>query len=326
MTPFFAHSLPYTAAHFGPFRVDFSSHELFKNGTKVHIQDHSFEVLAMLLERRGKMVTRDELRERLWHSDTFVDFDQGLNTAMMRLRQALGDTAQTPHFIETLPRHGYRFIAAVTFGEDHQNQKDPSPGPVLIAENRHADASTSDGKLKPALHRKARSWLRLAVVLTLAAGLVTLLALEMRTGRLTGLFPKAAPAGHLTTIAILPFDSFSNDPDQNFLAEGMTEQLITELGQVPGVRVISRGSVMQYAGKHLPLERVAAELKADIIFEGSVNSASGHLRITANLYDVVARRHLWAQTYDRDTGDGSAPQRDVARDIAQSIQAKLSRH
>jgi len=313
-------------AHFGPFRVDIRSRELFKDGMKVRVQDHSFQILVMLLEKPGGVVTREELRLRLWHSQTFVDFDQGLNTAMMRLRHALEDAVDVPRFIETLPRHGYRFVAPVTFsngrGESQPEVIDADPGVSGMAQGLLTDAHSATEKLEGA----ERRWGRPRMIAAAGVVMVLLLTIVLNWGNLRKLASHAQPAVQVPTIAVLPFDSLSNDPAQDFLAESMTEQLITELGQSHGLRVVSRGSVMQFSGKHLPLEAVAKSLHADDVFEGSIAQSGGRLRVTGNLYQVATRKHLWAETYETEIKEGFSPQRDIARDIAQKIEAKLIPH
>jgi TolB-like protein/DNA-binding winged helix-turn-helix (wHTH) protein len=310
------------SARFGPFQVDFCTRKLFKDARELHIQHHSWQILRMLLERPGEVVTREELRERLWDAGTFVDFDQGLNTAVMRLRHAIEDAAETPRFIETLPRYGYRFIAPVTFSDNPPAEAVPHLLQLTdwhdaeIGRTDAARGAASTPTQRGRLLRPALVWmlgfLAVAVVVTFLAG-----------GRLRGLVFRLTP--HLPTLAVLPFDNLSNEADRSFLAEGLTEQLITELGQGAGFRVLSRGSVMTYAGRHVSLEKAALELQADAILEGSVSSSGGHIRVTANLYQVATRKHLWAQTYEADVGDGVSPQREIVRDIAQKIQAALTR-
>lgn len=315
-------SFSHRRARFGPFYVDLFSYELFKGGTKVHIQDHSFQILSMLLERPGEVVSREELGERLWHSHTFVDFDQGLNTAIMRLRHALEDAAETPQFIETLPRHGYRFIAPVTFADAEVGPPQPSSDPpqnheVAFQDPSHPDCAATESQRAP------RPWLRWVGIFVLCLLPVVLLLVIYGRGGFTSLMRRQAPAAEVPTLAVLPFDSLSSDPDQNFLAESMTEQLITELGRGGRLRVLSRGSVMRYADKHVPLEMIASELHADAVFEGSITQSSDRIRVTANLYQVATRRHLWAETYESEVGNGLSPQQNISRDIAQKIQANL---
>ncbi len=311
-------------AHFGPFHLDFHSSELFKDGTRVRVQDHSLQILVMLLEKPGEVVTREELRQRLWHSQTFVDFDQGLNTAMMRLRHTLGDAADIPKFIETLPRHGYRFMAPVTFSNGVlESQRENAEaghdangmGPGLVSDDCQAPEKMTGAE---------RRWRRPGLIAAVSVIVMLLLAIGLNLGRLRTLLFHALPAARIPTLAILPFDSLSNDPAQDFLAESMTEQLITELGQSRGLRVLSRGSVMRFSGRHLPLEVVAKDLQADDVFEGSIAESGGRLRITANLYEVATRKHLWAETYETEISEDFSRQREIARDIAQKIQANLT--
>ena len=311
-------------AQFGPFRLDFRSCELFKDGTRVRVQDHCVQILMILLEKPGEVVTREELRQRLWHSETFVDFDQGLNTAMMRLRHALEDTVDLPKFIETLPRHGYRFRASVTFSNGMSESRMENPEAGQEASGVAQGLLTEDHPATERLKGADRRWRHTGIVAVAGVVVVLLLAIGLNWGRLRALLLHAQRPVQVPTLAILPFDSLSNDPGQDFLAESMTEQLITELGQSHGLRVVSRGSVMQFNGKHLPLEVVAKNLHADVIFEGSISESGDRLRITANLYQVATRKHLWAETYEAEIREGFSPQREIARDIAQKIQVKLS--
>jgi TolB-like protein/DNA-binding winged helix-turn-helix (wHTH) protein len=313
-------------AHFGPCCVDLCSCELFKDGARRHIQNHSYQILTMLLERPGVVVTREELRMRLWKAQEFVDFDQGLNTAMLRLRHALDDAADTPRFIETLPRQGYRLIAVVAFSDEATNCEKASTEPVIERQRGGPDGIPGD-RSQIADKQLARSW-RSRTALMAAATVVTLILLTIgfASGKLPSLLGSQVGAKALPTLAVLPFDSLSDDPAQKFLAEGMTEELITELGKDREVQVISRGSVMQYEGKHLPLDVVANQLHADDVLEGSVIESGGRLRITANLYRVATRRHLWAESYEKPVADSLSAQREIVLDMARNIQAQLTSH
>lgn len=314
---------PHQVAQFGPFRLDFRSCELFKDDTRVRTQDHSVQILMMLLEKPGEVVTREELRQRIWHTQTFVDFDQGLNTAMMRLRHALEDTVDLPKFIETLPRHGYRFTAPVTFSNEMSESRMENPGAGQEASGMAQGLLTENHPATERLKGTERRWRRAGMIAVAGVLVVLLLAIGLNWGRLRALLSHAQPSVQVPTLAILPFDSLSEDPAQDFLAESMTEQLITELGQNQWLRVVSRGSVMQFNGKHLPLEVVAKNLHADHIFEGSISESGDRLRVTANLYQVATRKHLWAETYETEIREGFSSQREIARDIAQKIQARL---
>jgi TolB-like protein/DNA-binding winged helix-turn-helix (wHTH) protein len=313
-------------AHFGPCRVDLRSRDLFREGLKFRIQNQSFQLLMVLLEQPGAIVTREDLRQRLWKAQGLVEFDQGLNAALMRLRIVLDDTADTPRFIETLPRQSYRFIAPVIFS----NAPSASEGEGLeVAPEGNEGGPTATPAHRPdgpEPHR-ARLWWKHPGILAVS-GLVALalLVIGIASGRLQAMFGRPLAAQAVPTLAVLPFDSLSNDPAHRFQAEAVTEHLITELGKSSALRIISRGSVMQYEGKHLPLEVVAQQLRVDDVLEGSVSESGGHLRVTANLYQVSSRKHLWAETYDRPAGDGISPQREIVLDIARNIQANLTPH
>ena len=235
------------AVRFGVFEADFRAGELRKQGVKVKLQDQPFQVLQVLLQHPDEVVTREELRTRIWPSDTFVDFDVGINNAIKRLREALGDSAETPRFIETLSRRGYRFIGTIS----------ASP-------------------------RKFES------------------------------------------LAVLPLENLSRDPEQEYFAEGLTEALITTLAKIGELRVVSRTSVMQYKGVHKPLPEIARELGVDAIVEGTVLRAGHQVRVTAQLIDATKEAHLWAESYERDLRNVLALQSDVAQAIAREVQVKLT--
>jgi TolB-like protein/DNA-binding winged helix-turn-helix (wHTH) protein len=312
MDPSHGPALPHIA-RFGTCHVDFHSHELFRDGKRIQIQNQSFQILITLLEQPGIVITREDLHGKLWPGQEFADFDQGLNTAMMRLRRALGDTADTPRFIETLPRHGYRFIAPVTFSNGAANHQEERPEAAREGPESWA-GEVSDHPLEKQTSKRSRSWWwRTGIIGALSAIVLALLAMVFASAR----------ARELPTLAVLPFDSLSSDPVQGFLAEGMTEQLITELGKCRDLRIVSRGSVMQYDKRHLPLEVYAKELRVDNIFEGSITESGGRLRVTGNLYQVATRKHLWAETYQRDAGDRLVTEQQIILDMTQNIEKNL---
>jgi TolB-like protein/Tfp pilus assembly protein PilF len=243
---------------FGVFEIDLASGELRKRGVKVKLHDQPLRVLTLLLERPGQVVKRDELKEKLWAADTVVDFDHGLNSAMNKVREALGDSADSPRFIETIPRRGYRFIY---------------PVPTVPVGAR------SVGLLRP------------------------------REG---------------TSIAVLPLRNLSGDPEQDYFADGMTEALITELGKLSGLQLLSYQSVFGYRQTAKSLPRIARELNVEVVLEGSVLRAENRIRITANLVQAVPERHLWAESYEFDQGDVLAVQAAAARDVAAQIRVKVT--
>jgi len=288
-----------TLIRFGVFELDPESRELRKQGIKVRLQEQPLQVLRILLERHGKVVTREELQQRIWPSDTFVDFEGGLYNAIKRLREALGDSAESPRFIETLSRRGYRFIAAVE-------------------ENGYAATQTQIAEVtKPA----RRLNFPLGMVLGLAAAVVgTLLA----GGKLWQRFTRAATVPQIRSIAVLPLQNLSNDPNQEYFSDGMTDALITDLAQIGVLKVVSRTTVLRYKDTHESLPQIARELNVDGIVEGTVQRSGDHIRVTAQLVYAPADQHLWARSYDRDLKDTLALESAVANEIADEIRVKLT--
>lgn len=294
-------SEPVCQVRFGAFELDLQTAELRNNGHKFTLQEQPFQVLLVLLEHPGRLVTREELKKKLWPSDTFVDFDRGLNKAVNRLREALDDSAENPRFIETLPRKGYRFIGPLGTLSDHHSS------------NGVPEAITQTPKrvtLEP-------TQLKLAAV---ALGLCVAVGawLVWRTAW------RGPAAGTIRSIAVLPLENLSGDATQDYFADGMTDELITNLGQIGSIRVISRTSVMQYKGVHRPLPQIARELDVDAVVEGTVLRSGDHVRITAQLIRARTDQHLWAESYQGDIRDVLGLQSHVASAIADKIRIKLS--
>ena len=290
---------------FGVFEVDLRTAELRKQGLKVKLHGQPFQILALLLERPGELVTREEIRAKLWPGDAFIDFEHSVNSSIKKLREALGDDAAAPRFVETLPRHGYRFIAPVEAGA-RQELPLPTTGPRAIHESplrRHWVVAVAGG-------------LVVAVVAVLFA--VNVAGLRDRLLRRTQTVPK------IESIAVLPLENLSHDPEQEYFADGMTEELITNLGKVSALRVISRTSVMRYKGTKKPLPEIANELNVDALVEGTVLRSGNRVRITANLLYARTDRHLWAETYERDLRDVLSLQDEVTQAVARAIKVALS--
>jgi len=305
---------------FGAFEADLRSGELRKHGRRIKLQDQPFQVLALLLEQLGEVVTREELRQKLWPADTFVDFDVGLNTAIKRLRDALGDSAESPRYIETLHRRGYRFIASV---EDAIPAIAPGPLPSIGAGQAEAASVAKPAEDAPTAAKAGLSPQSLwGVALAAAAGLALLLALNLSSlhHRVQGttIPPK------IQSLAVLPLENLSGDSAQEYFVDGMTEELITDLGKIAGLRVISRTSSMHYKGTRKTLPEIARELNVDAVIEGAVLRSGDHVRITAQLVEAASDRHLWAESYERELRDVLALQGEVARDVAKQVNIKLS--
>jgi TolB-like protein/Tfp pilus assembly protein PilF len=233
-----------SAVLFGPFEADFAGRELLKSGSRVKLQEQQFQLLAALLEHPGEVVTRDQLRQRIWPSDTFVDFERGLNKAVNRLRESLGDPAEHPKFIETVPRRGYRFIAKVT--------------------------------------------------------------------------PK------IGSLAVLPLENLSGDPNHEHWANGLTDELITHVAKIAGLRVISRTSAMQFNRSSKPLAEIASELGVDALVVGSVVVSDRGVRIRIQLIDPFRDQHLWAESYERELSEIASLQTQIAQAISRQIRARLT--
>jgi TolB-like protein/Flp pilus assembly protein TadD len=241
-----------TASHaqpvrFGSFELDLRAGELRKQGVKIKLQEQPFQILAILLEQPGQVVTREELRGRLWPSDTFVDFDHSVNKAINKLREALGDSAEKPQFIETLAKRGYRFL----------------------------------GDLK-------------------------------------------GSAGRIQSLLVLPLENLSGDPEQEYFADGLTEELITKLAKISALRVLSRTTAMHYKRVRKPLPEIARELQIEGVVEGTVSRSGERIRISAQLIYAPTDTHLWAESYERSLRNVLALQAEVAQAIAREVQVKLT--
>jgi TolB-like protein/DNA-binding winged helix-turn-helix (wHTH) protein/Flp pilus assembly protein TadD len=298
---------PSAVRRFGPFEVDLRTRELKRNGIKVKLQYQPFQILQMLLDRAGEVVTREEIRGRIWPADTFVDFDHSVNTAVKKLRQALGDRAENPLFIETLPRQGFRFIAAV--GE-----------PAKTVVDTGTVATSAPEQLPP--RRVPRLFAAGAAALGVLACTLFLVprVIKFRTQGLS----RSLAASAIRSIAVLPLVNASSDPNQEYFSNGMTSELITDLARFSKLRVISHTSVNRYKEtKHL-LPEIARELGVDAIVEGTVVRSGDRVRITAQLIDARTDRHLWADSYERDFRDILSLEAEVAQQIATEVGIHLT--
>lgn len=292
---------------FAVFEVDLRAGELRKHGVKLRLQEQPFRILAMLLERPGETVTREELRNRLWPAETFVDFDHGLNKAVNRIRDALGDSATNPRFVETVARRGYRFIADVAVVEGAPGAGREAPAGEVV---RADDAPPS-----PVGGRRRYPWTIGGVALALAA-IAVAWTLQSR----------APQPGPIRSLAVLPLENLSGDDSQEYFADGMTDELIATLGQISALRVISRTSVMPYKRARKPLPQIAHELNVDAVIEGTVLRSGDQVRITAQLIEARDDKHLWSDSYDGDLRDTLTLQNKVAKAIADQIRISLNPH
>jgi len=287
---------------FGVFELDVQNAELRKSGVKVKLQEQPLRILQTLLEKHGQIVTREELRGRIWPANTFVEFDQGLYNAMARLRDALGDASENPRFIQTVARRGYKFIAPVTL-----------------------TAGESSSEVSPKTEVSRWSWVHrwisgvLAGLLGAALLLVVVFGFDVAGAR-EWLRSRTSP---IRSLAVLPLQNLSNDAQQDYFADGMTDELITELAQVGNLRVISRTSAMSYKSTKKTLPQIARELNVDAVLEGSVVRSGDRVRITAQLIQAQGDRHIWAHSYERDLRNVLALQGEIACDIVGEVRANL---
>jgi len=281
---------------FGTFQLDLKARELRKAGLKVKLQDQPFRVLSLLIDRAGQVVTREQLRENIWPSDVYVTFDQGLNNAIKKVRIALEDSADNPRFVETVAKRGYRFIAPVTVEPQEASE--------------------------PASPQRSRSF-RKTPAFALAAAVV-LASLAYWSWHRPA--PRAKTSSEKVILAVLPFDNLSRDPEQDFFSDGLTEEMIAQIGKLNPQRltVIARNSVAKYKGSSQSASRIGADLHADYLVQGSVRRAANHVRITVQLIEVPHQTDLWTESYDREINDILALQDSVARTIARQVNVTLA--
>jgi TolB-like protein/DNA-binding winged helix-turn-helix (wHTH) protein len=293
----------------GLFEIDLGSGEVHKSGRKVPLQEQPFRVLAILLERPGDLIAREELQARLWPADTFVGFDEGINTAIRKLRVAFGDSADNPRFIETIPRRGYRFMVPV-----HEAVAEPAPLPQSVA------VGVATAELPQERSRRVR-WPVLALS---AVALITVLASITYLRRSHS--PKKSSAQKRAMLAVLPFQNMSNDPSQEYFSDGLTEETITDLGQLSPEQlgVIARTSAMAYKHTNKTVSQIGQELGVDYILEGSVRREGGEARVSAQLIRVSDQTHLWAQNYERELHDLLLIENELGKAIARQVQINLT--
>lgn len=290
---------------FGIFEADLEAGELRKSGVRQKLAGQPFQVLQVLLEHPQEIVSREELQQHIWPLDIFVDYDLALRKSIARLREVLGDSADNPRFIETVPRRGYRFIAPL----------DQNGGVAGLAA---APAAKPTSGLQ---HWRRAVQLAVAFGLGLAAMCLVLLSLEHGKMRRSS---NGTVAPHIRSLAVLPLQRLSADQNEEYLSDGITDALITELAQIKGLKVISRTSSMQYKGSKKSLREIADELKVDGIVEGTFQHSGNRFRITAQLIYTPADKHLWAGSYNRDVTDLLSVTGDVTREIAIQIQRQVA--
>ena len=290
------------------FEFDLHAYRLCRSGRILKLERIPAEVLAVLIERQGQLVSREQIVERIWGKGAFLDTDNSINGAIRKVRQVLKDDPEQPRFIQTVTGKGYRFIAPVTEADLPRPAAVPNLRPVVVPSRTAKSA--------------IRRW---PVLLGTAIVLIAVLGLYLRRSHSQG--RTLSPAGRVM-LAVLPFENLTGDPSQDYFSDGMTEELIAELGNLDPqhLGVIARTSVMQYKHNTKPLDQIGRELGIQYTLEGSVRRDSGKLRITAQLIQLRDQTHLWARQYDREPGNLLVLQREIAQEIADEIQLRIGGH
>ena len=326
------HSLPSVRnVRFGVFEADLDAGELRKHGHRLKLSEQPFQILAMLLARPGAVVSRDELRERLWLSDTFVDFDHGLNNAVMRLREVLGDSSDHPRFIETLPRRGYRFIAPVEHRTSNENQTT-----LQQTLANHGQAVAKDlwngpdcppivSQVGSGAPQRGRFSIPRIATLAMAVLAGSALVSAIAVHYVRAVDASKGKSNRSSSLVVLPMENLSGDKDQDYFADGMTDDLIANLAKIRSLRVVSRSTAMAYKGTLKPLPQIASELNVDAVVEGTVMRVGNRVRITAELVQVSTDQHLWADTYESPIGDVLTLQNRVSSAIVDEIRINLTK-
>ena len=303
---------------FGAFELDLIDKELRRQGLRIKLHEKPLQILLLLLERAGQVVDREDLRQRLWPADTYVNFDANLNTSLSNLRHALGDSSDSPIFIETIPRRGYRFVAPITRLNDSTKSESHTPDPT---QTFPAPAE------QPGLETPAREMGRFPRLLPVLAGILLVATGIASLAYIYWFGPSTEAKGstHKTTILVTPFINLSGDSKQDYLSEGLTDELITRLGQSSPqyLSVIARSTSMQYEHSPLPVNLIARQQKVDYVLEGSFHREGDQVHITAQLFRAKDQGSLWAEAYDRDAANLLSIQSDVANRIAESLSLKV---
>ena len=304
---------------FGTYEIALQSGELRKAGVRIKVQQQPLKLLELLLEHPGEVVTREQLRSRIWPNESYGDFDQAVNVAIAKLRGALGDSADNPRYIETLPRRGYRFIAQVVVVKRPTNQPELL-GEVAAPEVAERAQPEAGGRMERPRHLPGRfAWKMLGIAMALVLLVLVVWIFFWRSRQPTD----TLSLNPVRSLAVLPLENLSSD-SQDYFADGMTDELITNLAQISALRVISRTSVMQYKGVRKPLPLIARELNVDAVVEGTVLRSGQQVRITAQLIRAPADKHLWAESYEGNLRDTLALQKKVARAIAEQIRIQVT--
>jgi TolB-like protein/DNA-binding winged helix-turn-helix (wHTH) protein/Tfp pilus assembly protein PilF len=292
------------------FELDLGTGQLYRSGRTLKLERIPMDVLLFLVQQRGQLVTREQMVEKIWGKDIFLDTDNGINTAIRKIRQALKDDPEEPRFIQTITGRGYRFIAPIT-------APTPKPEPAI---DLPQSGNSRDSAVKVRSRRRVWVGSLAATILVIAAAGIYFRWRESKA--------QNQRTGERTMLAVLPFENLTGDPGQEYFSDGMTEEMITQLGSFDPdhMGVIARTSVMHYKDSREQLPQIARELGVQYVLEGSVRRNADKVRITAQLIQTSDQTHLWARQYDRETKDILVLQSEIAREISDEIQNALGEH
>lgn len=301
---------------FNGFRLELAERRLLRNGSAIPLAPKVFDTLVVLVENSGRLMPKDDLMKRLW-PDTFVE-EVSLAQNISQLRKALGEPVSDVQFIQTVAKRGYRFVAPVRVlsngRESIRNEAEPS-----LVNGGSEEFETASQTVPVPIQTRRPIWKSVAGLagVALAVASVSALLFFHRTS-------KASPTRAIQSIAVLPLTNLSTDPEQEFFADGVTDDLITELARIRALRVISRTSVMQYKGTRKTLPEIARELKVDAIVEGTVSQRNGRVHITAQLVQANPEQHIWADTYERPLDEAQSLQSQIVRSIGEALRATMT--
>jgi TolB-like protein/DNA-binding winged helix-turn-helix (wHTH) protein/Tfp pilus assembly protein PilF len=302
---------------FGRFELRLQSDELHCEDTPVKLPPQPYKVLLFLVENAGRLVTRKELKDKIWDPETFVDFDKGLNLCIAQIREALGDNAQDPLYVETLSRRGYRFIALVEREiEIEPERSDRVTGEAATASNLHRGSLT--GRSRSSAIRS--TLFKILIPVLLVCAVASFFFLRMNSAPSSSSDPETK-----SMLLVLPLENLTNDPAEDYFSDGLTEELITMLGslQPRSLGVIARTTALTYKKTGKDIRQIGDELGVNYVLEGSVRREAGRVRITSQLIQVKDQTHLWAETFDRDETDVLNIQREVATKVASALRLEL---
>jgi TolB-like protein/DNA-binding winged helix-turn-helix (wHTH) protein/lipoprotein NlpI len=306
---------------FGDFQLDCGRFDLLRDGRSLRVERKPMELLILLVSRQGQLVTRAEIAQRLWSSEVFVDTEHGINTAIRKLRNLLRDDSENPQYIQTVTGMGYRFIAPTVTAEELAS--DPPPTPVVESAATEPIPAPAPPPPLPAESPKKPLAVQILAAGRFIALTVTFIVMAIGPQKITALFHRNGNPP-ITSLAVIPLDNLSGDPNQEYFADGMTDELITMLAKDSTLRITSRTSVMQYKGARKPLGEIARALNVDGILEGSISRTNGNVHLNLQLIRADTDAHVWAESYDRSANESGSLSNEAAHDIAARLHSAVA--